>query len=83
MELLLLNPFIGIAPMNDKALAQLRAHLQNISRYRALLQTRLTVLEQDFIERRIAEEEAAVNALASGRFPSPSKLPNMPPPKAA
>ena len=52
--------------MIDEALAQFRAHRQNISRYRSLLQTNLTEFERRFIERRIAEEEAAVSALAFG-----------------
>ena len=50
--------------MIDEALAQFRARRQNINRYRSLLQTSLTEFERDFIERRIAEEEAAVSALA-------------------
>ena len=50
--------------MIDETLAQFRARRQNINRYRSLLQTSLTEFERDFIERRIAEEEAAVSALA-------------------
>ncbi len=50
-------------------LARLRAHRQNIDRYRRLLQTSLTVLERNFIEQRIAEEEAAVSRLASDTLP--------------
>ena len=49
--------------MIDETLAQFRARRQNINRYRSLLQTSLTELERVFIERRIAEEEAAVSAL--------------------
>ena len=52
--------------MIDETLAQFRAHRQNINRYRSLLQTNLTEFERRFIERRIAEEEAAVSALAFG-----------------
>jgi hypothetical protein len=48
--------------MIDETLAQFRARRQNINRYRSLLQTSLTEFERDFIERRIAEEEAAVSA---------------------
>ena len=69
--------------MIDEASAQLLAHRQNINRYRALLQTNLTMLERDFIERRIAEEEAKVTALASGTFRSTQAFPEMPPPNAA
>jgi hypothetical protein len=55
--------------MIDENLARLRAHRQNIERYRRLLETSLTVLERDFVERRIAEEEAALDRLASDTFP--------------
>ena len=68
--------------MIDENLAQLRAHRQNINRYRALLQTELTVLEREFIERRIAEEEAAVNVLTSDTLLSALRFPDIPP-KAA
>jgi hypothetical protein len=56
----------GLHTMIDETLAQVRAHHQNINRYRSLLQTNLTEFERRFIERRIAEEEAAVSALAFG-----------------
>ena len=69
--------------MIDEASAKLHAHRQNINRYRGLLQTNLTILERDFIERRIAEEEAKVTALASGTFRSGPTFPDMPPPNAA
>jgi hypothetical protein len=55
--------------MIDEALAQFRAHRQNINRYRSLLQTSLTEIERSFIERRIAEEEAAMSALAFASSP--------------
>ena len=50
--------------MIDETFAQFRARRQNINRYRSLLQTSLTEFERVFIERRIAEEAAAVSALA-------------------
>jgi hypothetical protein len=50
--------------MLKESLARFRAHRQNINRYRTLLQAGLTEGERDFIERRIAEEEAALSALA-------------------
>ena len=56
--------------MIDETLAQFRARRQNINRYRSLLQTSLTDFERDFIERRIAEEEAAVSALAFEASPA-------------
>jgi hypothetical protein len=48
----------------------LQAHRQNIARYRSLMQTELTEIERDFIDRRIAEEEAEMrrlNAIARRR----------------
>jgi hypothetical protein len=61
--------------MIDENLARLRAHRQNIERYRRLLETSLTVLERDFVERRIAEEESALNGLAADTFPIVLKMP--------
>ena len=46
--------------MIDEDFGRLRAHRQNIDRYRRLLQTNLAAVERDFIERRIAEEEGAM-----------------------
>jgi hypothetical protein len=60
--------------MIDENLARLRAHRQNIERYRRLLETSLTVLERDFVDRRIAEEEAALDRLASDTFPLVLKM---------
>jgi hypothetical protein len=61
--------------MIDENLARLRAHRQNIERYRRLLETSLSVLERDFVQRRIAEEEAALDRLASDTFPLVLKMP--------
>jgi hypothetical protein len=58
--------FQGHPTMIDEALAQFRAHRQNINRYRSLLKTSLTALA---IARRIAEEESAVNSLAYAACP--------------
>jgi len=69
--------------MIDENLARLRAHRQNIDRYLRLLQTDLTLLERDFIERRIAEEGAALDRLSSDTFPIVLTLPDMPTAKAA
>jgi hypothetical protein len=38
-------------------------------RYRRLLKTRLTELEQQYIEKRLSEEEAALDKLAASTFP--------------
>ncbi|MBR1232018.1 hypothetical protein [Bradyrhizobium sp. AUGA SZCCT0182] len=50
--------------MTDEKLARLRAHANNISRYRRLLKTNLSELERGFIERRLSEERSAVESLA-------------------
>ena len=55
--------------MLDADLARIRAHRNNINRYRRLLRTRLSDLERQFIERRLAEEQAALDALAHETFP--------------
>jgi hypothetical protein len=69
----------GELMMIDDELARLRAHRNNIHRYRRLLQTHLTVLERNFIERRLSEEEAALKRLASSTL----TLPDMSTPQAA
>jgi len=61
--------------MVDENLARLRAHRQNIERYRRLLETDLTVLEREFIERRITEEESALDGLASDTLAMVLKMP--------
>jgi hypothetical protein len=48
----------------DKALRS--AHRANIDRYRRLLQTHLNDGERQFVERRIAEEEMALQQIAGG-----------------
>ena len=53
----------------DENLVRLRAHHNNISRYRRLLRTRLLPLERQFIERRLAEEDAALQSLSASIFP--------------
>ncbi len=53
--------------MLDEAAIRILAHRQNIDRYRSLLATPLTELERAFIDRRIAEEEAAVRSLLAHR----------------
>jgi hypothetical protein len=50
--------------VTDEELARLRAHANNISRYRRLLKTNLSELERGFIERRLSEERSAVESLA-------------------
>jgi hypothetical protein len=55
--------------MMDENLARLRAHRNNVHRYRRLLATQLTDLERAYIERRLNEEQAAMAALSEETFP--------------
>jgi hypothetical protein len=66
--------------MLDQDLARIRAHRDKLSRYRRLLRTRLSDIERQFIERRIAEEQSAIAALAPHTFPA---FPDTPPALAA
>ncbi|GLR99290.1 hypothetical protein GCM10007858_69330 [Bradyrhizobium liaoningense] len=61
--------------MLDEDVARIRAHRNNIHRYRRLLQTKLSELERQFIERRLAEEQTALDALALDTFPVAFALP--------
>jgi hypothetical protein len=55
--------------MIDEKLARLRMHRNNIDRYRRLLKTRLTELEHQYIEKRLSEEQLALEKLAASTFP--------------
>jgi hypothetical protein len=55
--------------MIDEKLARLRTHRNNIDRYRRLLKTRLTEIEQQYIEKRLSEEQSALERLAASTFP--------------
>jgi len=55
--------------MFEQNLARIRTHRNNIHRYRTLLRTKLSDLERDFINRRMAEEQAALEALVAETFP--------------
>jgi hypothetical protein len=50
--------------MGEQNFARLRAHHSNVQRYRQLLKTMLTDLERKFIERRLLEEESAIESLS-------------------
>jgi hypothetical protein len=50
--------------MIDQQLARWRAHHRNIQRYRNLLQTSLTELEREFVEKRLTEEQSNLESLA-------------------
>ena len=52
----------------DKQDARKSAHKANIERYRRILATYLTDGERRFLERRLAEEQAAIQQLA-GNIP--------------
>lgn len=56
--------------MLDDDLARYRAHRENINRYRRLLCTQLSELERQFVQKRLAEEEAAFEASAAQTLPS-------------
>ncbi|AHY49411.1 hypothetical protein BJS_08535 [Bradyrhizobium japonicum SEMIA 5079] len=62
--------------MLDEDLARIRAHRNNIHRYRRLLRTKLSELERQFIERRLAEEQVALKSLAAETFPVAFAMPN-------
>jgi len=55
--------------MPDEKLARLRMHRDNIRRYRRLLDTKLTELERQFINQRLAEERSALESVAASPFP--------------
>jgi hypothetical protein len=59
----------------EQNLARIRTHRNNIHRYRMLLRTELSDLERDFIDRRIAEEKATLDALVAETFPVTFPLP--------
>ncbi|WP_441237861.1 hypothetical protein [Bradyrhizobium sp. 930_D9_N1_4] len=62
--------------MMDDEVALLRAHCNNISRYRRLLKTELTDFERRFIERRLLEERAVIEKLSASTFPLAFPTPN-------
>lgn len=55
--------------MNNPTLERLCAHRNNIHRYQRLLATRLSDLERTYIERRLKEERACVEALMHETLP--------------
>ena len=50
--------------MIEEKIARQRTYRNNINRYRGLLKTELSALERQFIERRLYEEESAMESLA-------------------
>lgn len=61
--------------MFEQNLARIRTHRNNIHRYRRLLRTELCDFERDFIDRRVADEQAALDALVAETFPVTFTLP--------
>lgn len=55
--------------MFEVNLARIRTHRNNIHRYRGLLRTELSDLEREFIGKRMAEEQTALDALVAETFP--------------
>jgi hypothetical protein len=55
--------------MFEQNLARIRTHRNNIHHYRRLLRTELSDLERNFIDRRMADEQAALDALVAETFP--------------
>ena len=51
--------------MREQNSAYFRTHRHNIYRYRRLLETKLSEIERQFIERRLAEEEVALERLTT------------------
>ena len=51
--------------MIDQQLARLCTHRSNIQRYRNLLQTSLTELERQFVQKRLTEEQSNLESLAN------------------
>jgi hypothetical protein len=46
--------------MTEETIARLRAHRNNIDRYRRLLKTQLSEVERQYLERRLSEEQSAM-----------------------
>ncbi|GLR92638.1 MULTISPECIES: hypothetical protein [Bradyrhizobium] len=55
--------------MLDEYLARIRAHRKNIHRYRRLLKSNLSDVERQFIEKRLTEEQTALEFLSAETFP--------------
>ncbi|WP_235884962.1 MULTISPECIES: DUF4349 domain-containing protein [Bradyrhizobium] len=55
--------------MLDEYFARIRAHRNNIHRYRRLLKSNLSDVERQFIEKRLTEEQTALESLSAETFP--------------
>ena len=50
--------------MSDETIVRLQTHRKNVERYLRLLETALTDVEQQYIEKRLAEEGLAMDQLS-------------------
>ncbi|MBR1295114.1 hypothetical protein [Bradyrhizobium ottawaense] len=50
--------------MSDETIVRLQTHRKNVERYLRLLETALTDVEQQYIEKRLAEEGSAMDQLS-------------------
>jgi hypothetical protein len=64
-----------ITMMIEEKFARQRTYRNNINRYRGLLKTELSVLERQFIERRLNEEKSAMESLAASSIPITFEIP--------
>ena len=68
---------IGHGLSVDETLTRLRAHRNNIHRYRRLLATKLSDLERGYVRRRMNEESEAMQKLSELSFPLALHMPNL------
>ncbi|MCK1306686.1 MULTISPECIES: hypothetical protein [unclassified Bradyrhizobium] len=54
--------------MIDEKLVRLRIYRKNVERYLGLLQTTLTEIERQYVERRLTEEQSAMELLSASSF---------------
>lgn len=55
--------------MTDEELMRLTVYSNNVRRYRRLLKGRLTEQERQFVERRLTEEQLAIQRLTTDSLP--------------
>lgn len=54
--------------MIDEKIVRLRTYRKNVERYLRLLQTTLTEVERQYIEKRLTEEQSAMKLLSASSF---------------
>ncbi|MCK1273870.1 hypothetical protein IVB46_01260 [Bradyrhizobium sp. 61] len=60
--------------MTEERIARLRTHRNNIDRYRRLLKTNLSEIERQYLEKRLSEEQAAMEINLSAVEPLPTMV---------